>query len=998
MTFFAFAPFLRPHARCVGQAILAFIAVTGFSAIAAAAELDSGFGAGDGYVPVSAPEPQSDTVAAVVRQPDDNFVILGRRMIGGRGVLLLQRYARDATLDKSFGDQGTLTIDIPGESLAPRHLYVQGDGRLLVAAESSSVFRVRAYLPSGQDDPSFAAGGELLFPLASGVAAGACSFHMLNSGAMVAIMQNSPSASLGLTAYRYSSNGGINPDFGTNGKLVLPGLGTGLSYSGVATALADDRIVLAATGNDGVARTLILLGGNGFPDPEFGTGGITTPAVLQGKTIKRIAPLVSDFFLVVAVAGTGNTQSSTVTRFDPLGRVDTQFATDGSLRVEPTGGGGSVVIEDVFEQIDNNLLVTGSTPDGMLVARYLQRGVPELSFNAGRGYLILPEPASRATQGIASLSFGGSQIVHIGYGLAFGSAADSPTASSRAFMISTEEGVPDTGYGDKGIVSLFGRKLAFGEFAQQVMPLADGKVLVLSATGVDGGLIGTLSRFLADGTADPAFGNQGRSSFPLNGKCEWPLSMALQPDDKIVVLGTAFNSVGCDPSAMFGKRFDVNGLQDSFSLIYGGGALPGRSSALAIQADGKSVVAGQDGNSLVVARFRGDGPADTTFANAGRSLWPGSGGDSAKGGAVFIQPDQKIVVAGSMNGTHLVVLRLDNTGAPDPGFGAAGVSLAGIPGSSSLEVHAMIMTPQGRLLVLARSGVHPLLAQFTVSGALDSGFGAGGLLSLPLYIGGSQYSHFGLAVQPDGGIVVSGQSTDNPASQFALLRLSALGQPDGAFGPNGTLIWRPSAYFAAGATGVASLNDGNLLAIGYGLPGAMLARVHIADTTAAVVEFYNTQLNHYFITADAAEQAAVDAGAAGPGWSRTGLGFRAYTPALGIPLGQSPVCRFYGSTVINPATGLRRGPNSHFYTAQAAECAAVLNDPGWVLEGLAFYTRLPEADGLCAAGTIPVFRTYNNRAQFNDSNHRYMIDFATYQFMQSLGWGPEGIVFCAAPG
>jgi len=40
-----------------------------------------------------------------------------------------------------------------------------------------------------------------------------------------------------------------------------------------------------------------------------------------------------------------------------------------------------------------NLLVTGSTPDGMLVARYLQRGVPELSFNAGRGPLIVPEPA-----------------------------------------------------------------------------------------------------------------------------------------------------------------------------------------------------------------------------------------------------------------------------------------------------------------------------------------------------------------------------------------------------------------------------------------------------------------------------------------------------------------------------------------------------------------------------------------------------------------------------
>lgn len=990
MTYFLWVPFHRTRALRNVRAILGLVAAMGFAASAVTAELDPGFGDGNGYVPVSAPDSRSDTVAAIVRQPDDNFVILGRRLVGGRGVLLLQRYAPDATLDMSFGDQGTLTIDIPGESLAPRHLYLQANGRLLVAAESSSLFRVRAYLPSGERDPDFAAAGELLLPPAPGVAAGARSLQLLNSGAMIALMQNTPGASLGLTAYRYSSDGVSDQDFGTRGKLVLTGLGAGLSYTGVASALADDRIVLVAAGNDGVTRTLILLGRDGFPDSRFGTGGTTTPAPLQGKTIKRITPLVSNFFLVAAVAGTASAQSSTVTRFDPAGKVDTQFASGGSLRVEPAGG-GSVAIEDVFEQVDNGLLVTGSTPDGMLAARYLQRGVPELSFNAGRGPVIMRDPASRATQGIAALSFGGSQLVHIGYGLAFGSAAP-----SRAFMFSTQDGVLDTSYGARGIVGLFGREPAFGEFAQHVLPLPDGKLLVLSATGVSGGLIGTLSRFLADGTADPAFGNQGRSSFPLNGKCEWPLSMARQPDGRIVVLGTAFNTIDCSASAMFGKRFDGNGLQDSFSFVYSGTVQRGRSGSLAIQADGKSVVTGQDDRSLVVARFLAGGVADTAFANAGRGLWLRGAGDEAKGDAVIIQPDQKIVVAGSMNGTHLVLLRWDNTGAPDPGFGSAGVSLSAIPGSGFLDVQALTMTPQGRLLVLARLGVRPLLAQFTASGALDGGFGAGGLLTLPLYIGGSQYSRFGLAVQPDGGIVVSGQSTDNPASQLALMRLSAAGLLDSIFGANGTLLWRPSVYFAVGATGVASLTGGNLLAIGYGLPGAMLARLRMAGGSGTVVEFYNTQLKHYFITADPAEQAAVDAGAAGSGWTRTGLGFRAYTPALGIPPGQSPVCRFYGSTAINPATGLRRGPNSHFYTAQAAECSAVQLDPGWTLEGFAFYTRLPEVNGLCAGGTVPVFRNYNNRAWSNDSNHRYTTDFATYQLMQSLGWAPEGIVFCAA--
>ena len=985
---------IATRARRILLPLLAFIVAT-LSAIGAqAAQIDSTFGAGRGYVPVAAPNPVSDTVAAIVRQPDNKFVILGRRLVGGRGVLLLQRFAPDSTLDMAFGNQGTLSVDLPGESLAPRQLVVQPGGRLLVASESATAFRVRAYLPSGQTDTSFGLGGELLFSLAAGAPAGSGALQVLNSGAMLVILQNSPAASLALSVYRYNIDGLFDPDFGPNGRHTVANLGAGLSFTGIASALADDRVVLATAGSTGT-RALVLLAREGFPDPAFGNGGIAVPATLQGKTIRRIAPLVSDYFLVAAVSGVSGAQSSTIARFDPAGNIDPQFATGGTLQIAAAGTSG-IAIDDVFEQLDNNLVVTASTSQGMLVARYLGRGVLDTSFNGGRGALIVSEPASRATQGVATLSFGGAQLISIGYGLAFGSAND-PAAPSRAFMVSTNEGALDIDYGGKGIVSLFGRTLDSGEFAQQVLPLADGKILVLSATGADQGLIGTLSRFLADGSADLAFGTQGRSSFFLNGKCEWPLSMALQPDGKVVVLGTSFNTSDCATSAMFGRRFDANGVPDSYSFTYTGTVQQGRSGGLAIQADGKAVVTGQDNRSLVVARFNIGGDPDLAFASNGRSLWLRSATDSAKGGAVLIQPDQKIVVAGSMNGTHLVLLRFAAGGAPDPAFGSAGVALTVIPGSGFLEVHALTMTPQGRLLVLARLGNIPLLAQFDSTGAPDLAFGVGGLVTLPLFIGGSQSSHFGLAVQSDGGIVVSGQTTSNTSSQFALTRLSAAGQLDGAFGINGTLLLRPSEFFPAGATGVATLNGGNLLALGYGLPGAFLTRVRVADVAAAVIEFYNTLLNHYFITADPAEQAGIDAGAAGPGWTRTGFGFRAYALALGVPVGQSPVCRFYGSVAINPATGTRRGPNSHFYTVEPAECAAVQTDPGWVLEGFAFYIRQPGAGGVCGAGTVPVFRSYNNRALANDSNHRYTTDSGVYQLMRSMGWTAEGVVFCAAP-
>jgi hypothetical protein len=137
------------------------------------------------------------------------------------------------------------------------------------------------------------------------------------------------------------------------------------------------------------------------------------------------------------------------------------------------------------------------------------------------------------------------------------------------------------------------------------------------------------------------------------------------------------------------------------------------------------------------------------------------------------------------------------------------------------------------------------------------------------------------------------------------------------------------------------------------VPGIGMAQV--VNTT--VFEFYNTGLQHYFRTAEVAEALAIDGGAAGPGWQRTGLDFTAFVAGAGPG---NDVCRFY-----NPVA------NTHFYTADPDECTQVkLPDSGWRYEGLSFRIRLPSA-GACAAGTIPVYRNYNNRFAFNDSNHRF---------------------------
>ena len=160
------------------------------------------------------------------------------------------------------------------------------------------------------------------------------------------------------------------------------------------------------------------------------------------------------------------------------------------------------------------------------------------------------------------------------------------------------------------------------------------------------------------------------------------------------------------------------------------------------------------------------------------------------------------------------------------------------------------------------------------------------------------------------------------------------------------------------------------------------------------IEYYNLDLDHYFLTSFPAEVQSVESGGAGRGWVRTGYTFRV---GGGAPLAPSnaSVCRFYGNPQFDLSTGKRKGPNSHFYTAVPAECAQVQRDPGWVFEtGNAFAIQVP-AGASCPTGTIPVFRLYNNGFAANDSNHRYTTSAVVYQFMLTQRWVGEQTVMCA---
>lgn len=168
-----------------------------------------------------------------------------------------------------------------------------------------------------------------------------------------------------------------------------------------------------------------------------------------------------------------------------------------------------------------------------------------------------------------------------------------------------------------------------------------------------------------------------------------------------------------------------------------------------------------------------------------------------------------------------------------------------------------------------------------------------------------------------------------------------------------------------------------VLALAFVLAAPAGAMPQLVDA----VEYYHQQLDHYFVTADPDEMQKLDTGFF-QGWKRTGLSFKIWSAGTG-DVGRSPVCRFYGS----PAAGL----DSHFYSASPSECDAVRTKfpDAWLFESAdVFDVMLPNLSfGTCPAGTVPIYRAWNGRA---DSNHRYTTDPAVQRAMIAKGYVAEG--------
>ena len=298
--------------------------------------------------------------------------------------------------------------------------------------------------------------------------------------------------------------------------------------------------------------------------------------------------------------------------------------------------------------------------------------------------------------------------------------------------------------------------------------------------------------------------------------------------DKTVSLGLSqiggCAALGAQTSALLTIRDDdapgagPSGLDPSFGN--GGRAtferFGGDRSGMALQNDGKVVMAGGTFADFVLARFNADGTVDTGFGDRGK-VTTDIGGRFAQEEAlaVAVQGDGKIVVAGytSQPAPTFALVRYHSDGTPDASFGTAGK----VSGNVNGRAHAVAVQSDGRIVAAGDGNLRAtgsdfsdiVVARFNADGTLDFGFGGSGSGQVATDLGGATNTARNVVIQSDGAIVVSGQS-DTPADHTDLVRYTANGTLDATFNAGGKLTL-PGVRVGQG---LARQSDGRLVLAG----------------------------------------------------------------------------------------------------------------------------------------------------------------------------------------
>lgn len=391
----------------------------------------------------------------------------------------------------------------------------------------------------------------------------------------------------------------------------------------------------------------------------------------------------------------------------------------------------------------------------------------------------------------------------------------------------TAPGDLDPTFGGDGVVRTDLTPTEDHGFAVTIQP--DGRIVVAGAKGIGGpNPRFAIVRYETEGSLDTTFGGgDGKVSIDFTPSGDFPYAVRIQADGKIVVAGAAGYDGGNSRFAL--ARLTSDGSLDA---TFGGdgtvmtNVTPSydRANGMALQPNGKIVVvgslsAGSSNGKIGVLRYRSDGSLDPTFGGDGIVRTdPTPTYDD--GYAVGVEADGQIVVAGGAGyagpNERVVALAYEHDGSLDPTFGGDGMVFTDLTPKMDIPL-ALAIQDDGRIVVAggaAQDGPDPKfgLVRYLRDGSLDPSFNGDGtvITNVTPHADGA----YGVAIDPDGRIVAAGTAGDGgPAPRFGTVRYLADGALDATFGGDGKVSTDLTPRFDS-AWAVALQADGSVVCSG----------------------------------------------------------------------------------------------------------------------------------------------------------------------------------------
>ncbi len=236
-----------------------------------------------------------------------------------------------------------------------------------------------------------------------------------------------------------------------------------------------------------------------------------------------------------------------------------------------------------------------------------------------------------------------------------------------------------------------------------------------------------------------------------------------------------------------------------------------RADALVAIGNGRVVAAGRACGEWAFAAYLSDGSLDPSYGTEGKTQLFPDAGSFVEVTAMVVRPDGRVVARGHA-GARDAIRQLSANGVNDSAFAAAVDKAL----DSRFElIRAIALQPDGKLLV----GNGENLTRLEIDGALDTTFGTNGHLSLAFF--GSDTFLTGALVHPDGRIVLSGLDTRTPYGEPFVAQLQASGAADPSFGTNGVVKLKASVVGTTQVNAIAIQSDGKLLLAGAVKPSEL---------------------------------------------------------------------------------------------------------------------------------------------------------------------------------